>query len=91
MQVVTADAGFWNEEHMDEIAASKHIQALVPPDAGTRTMPRPGWTGGRYDWMRRVLSSALGKSSTQAQADDRAVFGQTEHIRGVRRFTDEDD
>ena len=86
-QVVTADAGFWNEEHMDEIVANKHIQVLVPPDAGNRTTPRPGWTGGRYDWMRRVLSSALGQELYRRRKQMiEPVFGHTKHNRGVRRF-----
>jgi len=51
-EVAVADAGYWNEEHMDEVTATKHIQVLIPPDGGNRDGPRPGWTGGRYDWMR---------------------------------------
>ena len=46
---------------MDEVIANKHVQALIPPDSGTRESPRPGWTGGRYTWMRYVLASELGE------------------------------
>ena len=42
---------------MDEVIANKHIQVLSPPDSAGRSEPRPGWTGGRYSWMRTVLGS----------------------------------
>jgi hypothetical protein len=60
-EVAIADAQYWNEQHMDEVIANKHIQVLIAPDSGTATKPRPGWTDGRYSWMRTVLSSAHGK------------------------------
>ncbi len=35
-------------------------QVLIPPDAGKRATPRPGWHGGRYAWMRTgALTSGL--------------------------------
>ncbi|HEY2655002.1 MAG TPA: hypothetical protein VGI55_04380 [Solirubrobacteraceae bacterium] len=37
------------------------IQVLIPPDSGKRKGERPGWTGGRYSPMRRVLATDLGK------------------------------
>ncbi len=40
--VAVADAGFWNEEQMDEVTANQHIPVLIPPDAGNRPTPRPG-------------------------------------------------
>jgi hypothetical protein len=60
-EVALADAGYWNEQHFDEVIANKHIQVLIPPDRGGRSEPRPGWTGGRYAWMRAVLDSEHGK------------------------------
>jgi hypothetical protein len=33
------------------------IQVLVPPDAAKRKTPRPGWEGGAYAFMRRVLAT----------------------------------
>src|ERR1700733_943470 len=60
-QTAIADTQYWNEQHMDEVIANKHIQVLIPPDSGTRDTPRPGWTGGRYAWMRYVLASELGE------------------------------
>jgi hypothetical protein len=47
-QVALADAQYWNEEHMDEVIANKHIQLLIRPDSSGRKAPRPGWVGGRY-------------------------------------------
>jgi transposase len=43
--VVLADAGYWHQRQLQQIA-SEGIQVLVPPDAGLRRRPRPGWTGG---------------------------------------------
>jgi hypothetical protein len=60
-QVALADAQYWNEQHMDEVIANKHMQVLVRPDSSGRKAPRPGWTGGRYSWMRTVLATEHGK------------------------------
>jgi hypothetical protein len=59
-QVALADTQHWNEEHIDEVVANKHVQVLIPPESRTRDQPRPGWTGGRYDWMRAVLNGGVG-------------------------------
>jgi hypothetical protein len=86
-KVAIADAGYWNEEHIDEVIAGKHVQVLIPPDAGNRQKPRPGWTGGRYDWMRRVLKTDLGHTLyRQRKRTIEPVFGHTKHNRGVRAF-----
>src|SRR3954447_6711125 len=50
--VVLADAGYWHQRQMDNIAGDG-ITVLVPPDAGLGKEPRPGWTGKRFDFMRR--------------------------------------
>jgi Transposase DDE domain len=63
-KIALADAGFWNEEHMDDLAA-QGITELIPPDAGNRKGERPGWTGGRYSWMRHVLRPRPAPSSTE--------------------------
>jgi hypothetical protein len=39
-ETVAADAGYWNEQHMDEVVANKHIPVLVAPDKGTRGTPK---------------------------------------------------
>jgi hypothetical protein len=58
--VVVADAGYWHHDQMDALA-SRGMQVLIPPDAGKRKGARPGWDGGRYAFMRRVLETDLGK------------------------------
>ena len=85
--LAVADAGFWNEEQIDNVVADKHIPVLIPPDAGNRDTPRPGWTGGRYTWMRYVLASEAGRSVyRQRKQMIEPIFGHTKHNRGVRRF-----
>ena len=63
-RVALADAQYWNEQHLDEVIANKHIEVLIPPDSGGATSPRRGWIGGRYSWMRTVLTQPTAKSST---------------------------
>ena len=58
-QVALADAGYWHQLQMQNIAA-RGTQVLVPPDASKRADARPGWNAGMYAFMRRVLASELG-------------------------------
>jgi transposase len=86
-EVAVADTQYWNEEHIDEVIANKHVQVLIPPDSGTRTTPRPGWSGGRYTWMRYVLNSAAGEQHYRKRSQMiEPVFGHTKHNRQVTRF-----
>jgi transposase len=86
-QVALADAGYWNEQHFDEVIANKHIQVLIPPDRGGRSQPRPGWTGGRYAWMRAVLGSEHGKQLYRKRIQMiEPVFAHTKHNRLITRF-----
>jgi hypothetical protein len=55
---VLADAGYWHHEQVDQLRLEQSLQLLIPPDAGTRTTSRPGWNGGRYAFMRRVLQTS---------------------------------
>jgi transposase len=85
--VAVADAGYWNEEHMDEVTAEHGIPVLIRPDATKREKPRPGWTGGRFDWMRRVLGTELGEELyRQRKQTVEPVFGHTKHNRQFGRF-----
>jgi Transposase DDE domain/Transposase domain (DUF772) len=85
-EVALADAQYWNEQHMDEVIANKHIQVLIPPDSGGRKEPRPGWTGGRYAWMRTVLGSH-GKLLYRRRIQMiEPVFAHTKHNRKITRF-----
>jgi hypothetical protein len=84
---VAADAGYCNEQHMDEVIANKHIPVLIPPDKGSRGTPRRGWVGGRYTWMRRVLATELGRLIYRKRKQTiEPLFGHTKHNRGVNRF-----
>jgi transposase len=86
-EAVAADAGYWNEQHMDEVTANKQIPVLIPPDKGSRGTPRRGWTGGRYSWMRSVLATEHGRRLYRKRKQTvEPLFGNTKHNSGVRRF-----
>jgi len=84
--VVLADAGYWHQRQMQQIA-SEGIPVLVPPDAGLRRGERPGWTGGMYSFMRRVLATARGQELyRKRQVTIEPVFGQIKFNRAIKRF-----
>jgi transposase len=86
-EAVAADAGYWNEQHMDEVTANKQIPVLIPPDKGSRGTPRRGWTGRRYSWMRSVLATEHGRRLYRKRKQTvEPLFGNTKHNSGVRRF-----
>jgi transposase len=86
MTVVLADAGYWHQRQMQNII-NDGVQVLVPPDGGLRKGPRPGWDGGRYSFMRRVLATPLGRSLyRQRQTTVEPVFGQIKFNRAIKRF-----
>ena len=72
---------------MDQVTGDHHIEVLIPPDSSKRDAPRPGWTGGRYAWMRSVLATELGDQlyRTRKQTIE-PIFGHTKHNRGFERF-----
>ena len=85
-EVVLADAGYWHQRQMEAVV-SDGMQVLVPPDAGLRKAARPGWTGGLYDFMRRVLATPDGRALyRQRQITIEPVFGQIKFNRQIRRF-----
>jgi Transposase DDE domain len=85
--VVVADAQYWNEQHIDHVTAEHGVQVLIPPDSGKREGERPGWTGGRYTFMRRVLATELGKRLYgKRQQSIEPVYGHTKHNRKIYRF-----
>ncbi len=59
--VVVADAQYWNEQDMDHLTADHGLQVLIPPDGGKRQGERPGWSGGRFSFMRTMLDTEIGK------------------------------
>ena len=86
-QTALADAGYWNEQHMDDVIAEHGIQVLIPPDSSRRKGERPGWTGGRYTFMRRVLETEPGEELYRKRKQTvEPVFGHTKHNRKFNRF-----
>ena len=84
--VVLADAGYWHQQQMER-AIGQGSEVLIPPDTSKRKTPRPGWTGGYYAFMRRVLASERGgELYGRRQPMIEPVFGQTKHNRGMGRF-----
>ena len=84
--VVVADAGYWHADQMDAIV-NRGIQVIVPPDAAGRKTPRPGWDGGRYAFMRRVLATeAGGELYRKRQGMIEPVFADTKFNRRIDRF-----
>ena len=59
------------------------IQVLIPPDAGNRKSPRPGWDGGLYAFMRRVLQTDRGgELYPKRKGMIEPVFAHTKFNRG---------
>jgi Transposase DDE domain/Transposase domain (DUF772) len=84
--VVLADAGYWHQRQIETVV-SDGIQVLVSPDSSLRRGPRPGWTGGLYDFMRRVLATPDGRALyRRRQATIEPVFGQLKFNRQMGRF-----
>jgi transposase len=84
---VVADAQYWNEQHMDTLIAGHGLPVLIPPDGGKREGERPGWTGRRFAFMRRVLATDRGKELyAKRQQSIEPVFGHTKHNRQFQRF-----
>jgi transposase len=85
-EVVLADAGYWHQVQMEAIV-DRGMQVLIPPDAGKRRGARPGWDGGLYAFMRRVLESERGgELYAKRQGMIEPVFADTEFNRRCDRF-----
>ena len=85
-EVVVADAGYWHQVQMENIV-SQGIQVLIPPDAGKRKGTRPGWDGGPYAFMRRVLVTELGNTLyRKRQVSVEPVFAHPKFNRRIDRF-----
>jgi transposase len=86
-EAVAADAGYWNEQHMDEVVANKHIPVLVAPDKGTRGTPTRWLTSGRASWMRSLLATEHGQQRYRKRKQTvEPLFGNTKHNGGFYRF-----
>jgi transposase len=85
-EVVLADAGYWHQDQMQRIVADG-IQVLIPPDSSRRKTARPGWDGGLYAFMRRVLATDRGTELyRQRQRLIEPVFANTKFNRRLDRF-----
>src|SRR5881394_1155678 len=85
-EIVLADAGYWHHVQMERLAA-EGLTPLVPPDANKRGGARPGWDGGLYSFMRRVLATDTGGALyARRKAMIEPVFADTKFNRRVDRF-----
>jgi transposase len=85
-EVLLGDAGYWHQQQMERIV-DRGIAVLIPPDAKSRKGTRPGWDGGLYEFMRRVLATEHGgELYGQRQAIIEPVFANTKFNRGIDRF-----
>jgi hypothetical protein len=76
----------WHHVQMQRLAG-EGLTVLVPPDANKRGGARPGWDGGLYAFMRRVLSTDHAKALyRKRQATVEPVFGRMKFNRGFDRF-----
>ena len=85
-EVVLADAGYWHQRQMENVI-SQGMQVLIPPDAANRKGARPGWEGGFYEHMRRVLATDYGGGLyRKRQTMIEPVFAHMKFNRGILRF-----
>jgi hypothetical protein len=85
-RTVLADAGCWHRNQVEHLFADG-FQVLVLPDSMTREGARPGWEGGLYTFMRRVLATELGGELYEKRRRSiEPVFGQIKRNRGMTRF-----
>ena len=84
--MVLADAGYWHQDQMERLVAAG-TQVLIPPDSSRRKGSPPGWDGGLYAFMRRVLATDLGNELyRRRQQLIEPVFANTKLNRGIDRF-----
>ena len=84
--MVLADAGYWHSEQMEHLTGRGTV-VLIPPDAGKRKGARPGWDGGLYAFMRRVLATdAGGELYAKRQGMIEPIFADTKFNRRCDRF-----
>jgi transposase len=86
-EAIAADAGYWNEQQMDEVVNHQHIPVLVAPDKGTRSTPKRWLNEGRANWMRTVLTSEHGRERyAKRKQTVEPLYGDTKHNKGFIRF-----
>src|SRR3954453_11351909 len=85
-EVVLADAGYWNQVQIERLM-SDVVPVLIPPDANKRKGERPGWQGGLYAFMPRVLASDPGgELYARRQTMVEPVLANTKFNRRCDRF-----
>src|SRR5215208_468885 len=88
VEIVLADAGYWHQVQMERLLGDGHT-VLIPPDAKKRAGARPGWDGGLYSFMRRVLDTdAGGELYAKRQTMIEPIFADTKFNRRIDRFLD---
>jgi transposase len=86
-EAIAADAGYWNEQQIDEVVADRHIPVLVAPDKGNRDTPKRWLNSGRATWMRAVLGSDHGRERYGKRKQTvEPLYGDTKHNKGFTRF-----
>ena len=81
-----ADAGYWHQVQIERLLGDGHT-VLIPPDAKKRAGARPGWDGGLYAFMRRVLETdAGGELYAKRQTMIEPIFADTKFNRRIDRF-----
>jgi Transposase DDE domain len=84
--VVLADAGYWHQIQIERLVSDGMV-VLIPPDAKKRSGARPGWDGGPYAFMRRVLATERGGGlDSKRQTMIEPVFADTKFNRRIDRF-----
>src|SRR5215203_2675205 len=86
VEIVLADAGYWHQVQMERLLGDG-LTVLIPPDAKKRAGARPGWDGGLYSFMRRVLDTdAGGELYAKRQTMIEPIFADTKFNRRIDRF-----
>jgi transposase len=87
IDVVLADAGYWDSEQIENLAAAG-MRPLVPPDAqNSKRSTGANRKGPRYEFMRRVIKSEAGYALyRQRKHAIEPIFGQIKHNRRIARF-----
>jgi transposase len=84
--IVLADAGYWHQVQIERLLGDG-LTVLIPPDAKKRAGARPGWDGGLYSFMRRVLDTdAGGELYAKRQTMIEPIFADTKFNRRIDRF-----
>jgi transposase len=87
LDAVAADAGYWNEQQMDDVVNNRHLPVLVAPDKGSRGTPKRWQNEPRANWMRTVLKSDNGRERyAKRKQTVEPLYGDTKHNKGFTRF-----